>query len=106
MVDDEDLSRYRERGFLHVPQVLTPVDEPAFPVRGAPVTLTAWVAHVDVPVEKGCMTFHSGSHRIVTFDTAADSESATPGDRPKDEALWAQITRGRTEVLATTNSIG
>jgi phytanoyl-CoA hydroxylase len=40
------------------------VDEPAFPVRGAPVTLTAWVALVDVPVEKSCLTFLSiPSHR-------------------------------------------
>jgi phytanoyl-CoA hydroxylase len=176
MVDHEDVRRYREQGFLHVPQVLTPmevdaqlreaerlvdqrekvswedetgnvmdwiadveavsermrqlvlhsrvaaaaerlagtdlrlfksellvkrakgatmtpyhVDEPAFPVRGAPVTLTAWVALVDVPVEKGCMTFLSGSHRVVTFDAAPDSEPATPADRPEDEAMWAQM---------------
>lgn len=38
------------------------IDEPAFPISAAPVTLTAWVALVDVPVERGCMTFLPGSH--------------------------------------------
>ncbi|QDE83703.1 phytanoyl-CoA dioxygenase family protein [Myxococcus xanthus] len=33
------------------------VDEGAFPISGEPVTLTAWVALVDVPAERGCMTF-------------------------------------------------
>jgi len=73
--------------------VMTPwhVDEPAFPVSGAPVTLTAWVALVDVPVEKGCMTFASGSHRMVDFDAAPDLEPADPADLPDDEAMWAQM---------------
>ncbi|RBO94053.1 phytanoyl-CoA dioxygenase family protein [Nocardia puris] len=38
-------------------------DAPAFPIDSAPVTLTAWVALVDVPVERGCMTFVPGSHQ-------------------------------------------
>lgn len=38
-------------------------DDPAFPLEADPVTLTAWVALVDVPVERGCMTFVAGAHR-------------------------------------------
>jgi phytanoyl-CoA hydroxylase len=41
------------------------VDAIAFPFRGAPVTLTAWVALTDVPVESGCMTFIPGSHLVL-----------------------------------------
>lgn len=40
------------------------LDEPVFPFAGEPVTLTAWVALVDVPVERGCMGFVSGSHLL------------------------------------------
>ncbi|MBF6204205.1 MULTISPECIES: phytanoyl-CoA dioxygenase family protein [Nocardia] len=39
------------------------IDAPAFPIAAAPVTLTAWVALVDVPVQRGCLTFIPGSHR-------------------------------------------
>jgi phytanoyl-CoA hydroxylase len=45
------------------------VDEPAFPFSGRPVTLTAWVALVDVPVEKGCMIFIPGSHLKIDLAT-------------------------------------
>jgi phytanoyl-CoA hydroxylase len=41
------------------------IDAMAFPFRGAPVTLTAWVALTDVPVERGCMTFLPGSHLVM-----------------------------------------
>lgn len=39
-------------------------DEPVFPFAGLPVILTAWVALVDVPVERGCMSFVLGTHRL------------------------------------------
>jgi phytanoyl-CoA hydroxylase len=41
------------------------IDDFAFPLMNAPDTLTVWVALVDVPVDKGCMTFIPGSHRVV-----------------------------------------
>ena len=37
-------------------------DAPYWPHSGCRVALSAWVALVDVPVEKGCMTFLPGSH--------------------------------------------
>ncbi|MBF6328479.1 phytanoyl-CoA dioxygenase family protein [Nocardia transvalensis] len=54
-----ELLRKRRTGGAPTPLHL---DEPAFPIGGAPVTLTAWVALVDVPVERGCLTFIPGSH--------------------------------------------
>ena len=39
-------------------------DEGALPIDGAPVTLTAWVALVDVPEPRGCMTFWPGTHQL------------------------------------------
>lgn len=43
-------------------------DDPAVPVSPNEGTLTAWVALVDVPVERGCMSFIPGSHRRRTLD--------------------------------------
>ncbi|MDE3723800.1 phytanoyl-CoA dioxygenase family protein [Nocardiopsis sp. N85] len=39
------------------------IDEPYWPWQGG-VTMTAWVALVDVPVERGCMSFVPGSNKI------------------------------------------
>jgi ectoine hydroxylase-related dioxygenase (phytanoyl-CoA dioxygenase family) len=39
-------------------------DQPYWPHAGSRRTLTAWVPLVDVPVERGCMTFLPGSHRL------------------------------------------
>ncbi|GAA1433097.1 hypothetical protein GCM10009616_24230 [Microlunatus lacustris] len=38
-------------------------DAPYWPHAGSRHQLSAWVALVDVPVERGCMTFIPGSHR-------------------------------------------
>jgi phytanoyl-CoA hydroxylase len=38
-------------------------DQPYWPHDNSPQPITAWVALVDVPVERGCMTFIPGSHR-------------------------------------------
>jgi ectoine hydroxylase-related dioxygenase (phytanoyl-CoA dioxygenase family) len=37
-------------------------DAPYWPHAGSRASLSAWVALVDVPVERGCMTFIPGSH--------------------------------------------
>ncbi|MEV6106328.1 phytanoyl-CoA dioxygenase family protein [Streptomyces sp. NPDC051940] len=39
-------------------------DQPYWPHRGTRHALSAWVALVDVPVDRGCMTFIPGSHRL------------------------------------------
>jgi phytanoyl-CoA hydroxylase len=38
-------------------------DRPFWPFEQSRHTLSAWIALVDVPVERGCMTFIPGSHR-------------------------------------------
>ncbi|WP_285777160.1 phytanoyl-CoA dioxygenase family protein [Microtetraspora sp. NBRC 13810] len=50
---------------------LTPIhhDEVFFPFS-ARSALTAWVALVDVPAEKGCLSFIPGSHRVVVPPSA------------------------------------
>lgn len=37
-------------------------DQPYWPHKDSPDPLSAWIALVDVPVERGCMTFIPGSH--------------------------------------------
>lgn len=39
-------------------------DAPYWPHTGARQHLSAWIALVDVPVERGCMTFIPGSHQL------------------------------------------
>lgn len=39
-------------------------DQPYWPHEGSRPALSAWVALVDVPVERGCMTFIPGSQRL------------------------------------------
>lgn len=39
-------------------------DEAAFPIGKSAVTLSAWVALVDVPMEGGCLSFVQGSHLL------------------------------------------
>lgn len=69
----------------------TPIhtDDLAFPIEAAPVTLTAWVALVDVPVERGCMTFVPGTHDWPegTSVSFGDPFAAWPEAR-----WWPQVT--------------
>jgi phytanoyl-CoA hydroxylase len=52
------------------------LDAPYWPHAGSRHWLTAWVALVDVPVERGCMTFLPGSHLDGDF-VSVDLENAT-----------------------------
>jgi len=55
-----ELLRKRPAGEM----VITPAhdDRKTWPFTGSPAPVTAWVALVDVPVERGCMSFIPGSH--------------------------------------------
>ncbi|SEF65410.1 Ectoine hydroxylase-related dioxygenase, phytanoyl-CoA dioxygenase (PhyH) family [Thermomonospora echinospora] len=59
-------------------------DEFALPFSGAEVGLTAWVALVDVPMERGCLTFVPGSHRLPPSERAADAWDAYG----REEVRW------------------
>jgi phytanoyl-CoA hydroxylase len=58
-------------------------DSPYWPHRDSRHQLSAWVALVDVPVERGCMTFIPGSHRrqdlrAIDLTDASDLFAAAP----------------------------
>lgn len=66
-------------------------DEAGLPLSGLSRTLTAWIALVDVTVERGCLTFVPGSHRrteadrlshVNSFDEYREMEDVWP------EFLW------------------
>jgi ectoine hydroxylase-related dioxygenase (phytanoyl-CoA dioxygenase family) len=63
------------------------LDAPYWPHTGASHWLTAWIALVDVPVERGCMTFLPGSHRFEGF-AAVDLEDATALFDAMPELVW------------------
>jgi phytanoyl-CoA hydroxylase len=63
------------------------LDAPYWPHTGASHWLTAWIALVDVPVERGCMTFLPGSHRSQQF-AAVDLEDATALFTAVPELAW------------------
>jgi phytanoyl-CoA hydroxylase len=54
-------------------------DQPYWPHENSPNPLSAWIALVDVPVERGCMTFIPGSHQRTDL---------TPQDLEDDESLF------------------
>ncbi|WP_378739023.1 phytanoyl-CoA dioxygenase family protein [Nocardia brasiliensis] len=70
---------------------ITPLhtDDPAFPVAGSDVTLTAWVALVDVPVERGCMTFIPGSQ---VWPKGTDVPFGEPFDARPELRWWPRVT--------------
>jgi ectoine hydroxylase-related dioxygenase (phytanoyl-CoA dioxygenase family) len=63
------------------------LDAPYWPHEGASHWLTAWIALVDVPVERGCMTFLPGSHRFEEF-AAVDLEDATALFTAMPQLVW------------------
>lgn len=64
-------------------------DDPAFPIEAEPVTLTAWVALVDVPVERGCMTFVPGTHR---WPDGTPPSFEDPFEAQPEARWWPQVT--------------
>ncbi|WP_444947898.1 phytanoyl-CoA dioxygenase family protein [Micromonospora ureilytica] len=61
-------------------------DEAGLPLSGLSNTLTAWVALVDVPVERGCLTYLPGSH--LRPDANRQLHMATFADYRPLEELW------------------
>jgi ectoine hydroxylase-related dioxygenase (phytanoyl-CoA dioxygenase family) len=64
-------------------------DQPYWPHAGSPNPITAWVALVDVPVERGCMTFIPGSQRLTDL-SAQDLHSETSLFEMAPELAWEE----------------
>ncbi|MFH0245580.1 phytanoyl-CoA dioxygenase family protein [Streptomyces sp. HK10] len=104
--------RRSARTNLHDDETFLPFDTRA--------SLTAWIALVDVPVERGCMTFLQGSHERPGPDRVDISEMSADPDgymfRHWPELRWnAQVTvplragdctfhHGRTAHMAAANT--
>lgn len=69
-------------------------DQGILPYTGRPESLTAWVALVDVPVERGCMSYVPGSHlREEPHDPYDEVATLSPMD------YWPELTyQPRTQV--------
>jgi phytanoyl-CoA hydroxylase len=63
------------------------LDAPYWPHDRAGHWLTAWIALVDVPIERGCMTFVPGSHRFEEF-AVVDLEDAAALFTAMPELVW------------------
>jgi phytanoyl-CoA hydroxylase len=63
------------------------LDAPYWPHARASHWLTAWIALVDVPVERGCMTFLPGSHRYEEF-ASVDLEDAAALFAAMPQLTW------------------
>ena len=74
------LRLWHDQLLIKQPQISTAtefhLDAPYWPHRDASRWITAWIALVDVPVERGCLTFIPGSHRAGAF-AAVDLEDET-----------------------------
>ncbi|MFI9403718.1 phytanoyl-CoA dioxygenase family protein [Nocardia sp. NPDC052316] len=81
-----ELLRKRTTGGTRTP---LHIDAPAFPIAGSASTLTAWVALVDVPVERGCLTFIPGSHELPQRE---DAWFIDPFDAHPELRWWPQVT--------------
>jgi phytanoyl-CoA hydroxylase len=85
------LRLWHDQLLIKQPEVSTPtefhLDAPYWPHRGASRWITAWIALVDVPVERGCLTFIPGSHRADSF-TAVDLEDPTALMNAVPELRW------------------
>jgi hypothetical protein len=62
-------------------------DQPFWPHAASPDPLSAWIALVDVPVERGCMTFIPGSHTRTDL-AAQDLTDAHDLFRKCPDLIW------------------
>lgn len=63
-------------------------DLPYWPHAGSTQSLSAWIALGDVPVERGCMTFLPGSHRLTDL-AAQDLSDAHDLFEKAPELAWS-----------------
>jgi phytanoyl-CoA hydroxylase len=64
-------------------------DQPYWPHENSPDPLSAWIALVDVPVERGCMTFIPGSHARTDLE-AQNLEDADSLFSIAPDMMWEQ----------------
>jgi ectoine hydroxylase-related dioxygenase (phytanoyl-CoA dioxygenase family) len=64
-------------------------DQPFWPHARASHQISAWIALVDVPVERGCMTFIPGSHSRTNLP-AQDLTDAHDLFRKSPDLIWEQ----------------
>ena len=67
-------------------------DTPYWPHTGGRHQLSAWVALVDVPVERGCMTFIPGSHRRDDLRAADLTDASDLFEAAPDLAYEKRVT--------------
>lgn len=90
-------------------------DQPFWPHSNSLEPITCWVALDDVPVERGCMTFISGSHHAMTYEpqnvNRSDSLFALVPELAWDERVTLPLRagdctfhHGRTAHMANANS--
>jgi phytanoyl-CoA hydroxylase len=87
------LRLWHDQILIKQPRKSTPTefhqDQPFWPHANALHALSAWIALVDVPVERGCMTFIPGSHSRTDL-AAQDLTDAHDLFRKSPDLMWEQ----------------
>ncbi|GAC1404514.1 MAG: hypothetical protein NVSMB65_20680 [Chloroflexota bacterium] len=85
------LRLWHDHILIKQPHTSTPTefhqDQPFWPHAQSTQALSAWIALVDVPVERGCMTFIPGSHRRTDL-AAQDLRDAHDLFRKAPDLAW------------------